>query len=410
MKRILFLLILVLPILSWAKEYTLDDLINIGLEKSLYVKQENVNYKNTASSLNSSYLSLLPSFNVNANKSNSDGEWNNASGGLGLNENLSLNESRYFSIRRAINNQKNSELSLQNTHKQIAYTIFSKYLNILESQKSLNIQQENLKLQKKIHNQIQVQFDAGNKSLLDLKQSEITLIDYEISVNEAENNLEQLRKDLFSYLNIEDKHWNFSEPEFSIKKIDNLYQENYSLKMERNSLKNSKLSLFQQKLDFFPTLSVGFNYNYNSNLGSDILDLQKYDASYFISLSASYSIFDIWDKRESYKRSKRNLDFQKLNLEDSERKNKDKFENLKKDIITLQKSLNLYSKKLKLSKENLEMAQEQYKLGIISLLDLDRSNIDYFSAQLSNNNKYYELIRKQEEMNLLLSQKILGKW
>ena len=63
-----------------------------------------------------------------------------------------------------------------------------------------------------------------------------------------------------------------------------------------------------------------------------------------------------------------------------------------------------------MAENNLEMAQEQFKLGFISLTDMDKTKWDYQNAQLSYNSKYYELLRKQEEINLLLSDKILNRW
>jgi outer membrane protein TolC len=63
-----------------------------------------------------------------------------------------------------------------------------------------------------------------------------------------------------------------------------------------------------------------------------------------------------------------------------------------------------------LARKNLEKAEEQFKLGLINLLDLDKSRLDYLNAQLNYNKNYYQLFRKQEERNLLLSQKILGRW
>lgn len=76
----------------------------------------------------------------------------------------------------------------------------------------------------------------------------------------------------------------------------------------------------------------------------------------------------------------------------------------------MQKSYDLYVKRLKLAEENLQMAQEQFRLGLINLLDLDRSKIEYQNAQLSYISSHYNLMRKQEELNLLLSGKILAKW
>jgi len=56
------------------------------------------------------------------------------------------------------------------------------------------------------------------------------------------------------------------------------------------------------------------------------------------------------------------------------------------------------------------MAQEHFRLGMISLLDLDRSKIDFQNTQLAQIQNNYQLMKKQEEINLLISAKILGKW
>ena len=56
------------------------------------------------------------------------------------------------------------------------------------------------------------------------------------------------------------------------------------------------------------------------------------------------------------------------------------------------------------------MAQEQYKLGLINILDLDKITLDHSDAQLSYNKQHFSIIKKREEINLLMSNKILGKW
>jgi outer membrane protein TolC len=293
--------------------------------------------------------------------------------------------------------------------KEIAFYVFSQYLYILEAQKNLDIQLDNLELQQRIYDQVQVQYASGEKALLDLKQSEISLIDYEIAVNEAENGLIQQRQDLFTYLNIPDEGYDFIEPEFDISEEEFVYQENYTLIQKRNSIKSSKISLFQQKVDFLPSLTFSFYYQ-NSSLSDDIDNFSKYDDSYTISLAASFDIFDLFEKRESFVRSRRNLEIEELDLENSEQELRSELSNLINDMKTLRRSRDLYLDKLNLAEENLSMAQEQFRLGIISLLDLDRTKIEYQNAQLSYNNRYYELIRKQEEINKTLSRNILGKW
>ena len=408
--RKLVLLILLFPIFCFAEQYYLDELIELGLERSVEMQKEISSYQNSKSSLRSSYMEILPSASIIANKSKIiEKDWNRTSG-FSLTKSIYLDEPTYFKISQSLIDKQNSELALQEATKQIVFNIVSLYLSVLESQKSLEIHTENLKLQNKIYSQILAQFESGEKSILDLKQSEIDLIDYEIAVNEAENNLSKLRKDLFSYLNVQDEEHDFAEPEFEEIESELNFQNNLNMIILKNEIKSSKLSLFQTKLNFFPTVYLSYSYNYNNANNEAFFDFDEYDDSQTISLNASYSIFDLLDKRESLSRTARNFKIQKLSFEDTEKNYRNEFSNLQKDVKTLKRSRDLYAEKLELAAENLNMAQEQFKLGMISLIDLDRSQLGYRNTQLSFNNRHYSLIRKQEELNLLLSKKILGKW
>jgi len=421
-QKTIMILLLVIPIILTAQTYDLDELIGKGLENSYDIRESATDLQNSGSYLTSAWLGLLPTARVRVSSVNqklnivdasgvvteTERDWYN-SAGFSLSKTISLNEPSYYDIRTTILSKRNAGLSHDDMRRSVAFNVFSSYLYVLETQKNLLIQRENLELQEKIHAQIQVQYETGEKSLLELKQSEISLIDYEIAVNEAENTLIQKRQDLFSYLNLEDSGYELSEPEFQIRETELDYQENNRLYQKRNLLKSSKLSNFQQLMDFLPTLSLGYQYNSDS-VDEELTKFDTYEDSYTLSLTASYSIFDIFSKRESYLRSKRNIRLQELDLQISEEDLRETASNLENDMRTLQRSRDLYEEKLELAVSNLEMAQEQFRLGMISLLDLDRAKLDHSNAQLSYNNRYYELIRKQEEINQTLSLPILGKW
>ncbi len=411
MKKILLILIM-FPVLVFAQEYTLEQLIETGLDKSYDIQSELANNKNSKSYLRSSLYGVLPSVSISAGKDKNlddiDPEWN-ANASLSISKSIFLNEPTYYNIHTSILDKKNADLSLDEKRKQIAYYIFSRYLNVLESQKILGIQKKNLELQHKIFNQVKVQYDAGEKSLLELKQSEISLIDYEISVNEAENSLFKTRKDLFSYLNITDEGYDFVEPEFDISDEKYFFQSNNALLQKKNSLTSSKVRLVQTMMDFLPSFTLSYSVSHNDD--NDVYAYNDYlRANNTLSISASYDIFNLLEKGETYSRSKRNLRVQKIDFEISKRDYAIELTNLQNDLKTLNRSYALYSDKLKLAEDNLNMAQEQYRLGMISLLDMDKAKIDHQNAQLSYNNHHYNLLRKQEEINLLLSNKILGKW
>jgi outer membrane protein TolC len=326
-----------------------------------------------------------------------------------LSKDISLNEPSYYDVRTSILNKKNADLSLENMKKLIAYTVFIKYLSVLEAQKNLEIQKENLALQQKTTDQVQIQFEMGDKSTLELQQSKISQIDYEIAVNEAVNSLNKLRKSLFSYLNISDEGFDLSTPEIDVTIDEAEFVTNISLKQMENSLKSSKIIVSQLKMNFLPSITILYSMNHNNP--DDIYDLGNYDrTNNTLSLSASYNIFNLFDTREQYLQSKRNHELLELDLNITKENNVIDLQILLSDLETIKQSQKLYGEKLDLAEKNLQMAQEHYKHGMISLLDLDRSKIEFQNSTISNMTKKFELLRKREEINLFLSDKILGKW
>lgn len=410
-RSFLILLMLGIVVITIAEEYTLDDLINVGLEESFEIKQEKLSNLNTKSEVRSSWISALPSANIALDGSKNfdlESDWEN-SASFSLTKNIMLNDPSYYNIRTALLNKKNADLSLKYKRKIIAFTIFTKYLNVLESQQNLVVQRKNLKLQKMINQQIEIQFNSGDKSALELQQSKLSLIDYEIAVNETENNLLKMRNDLFAYLNLKDEGYKLVEPKLNTEIDDIEFKANIAIKQKKNMVKSSRLMLLQQKMNFLPTVSLGYSVTHNDP--NNVYDLGNYDRfNNSLSLNASYNIFNVFETREAYVRSKRNLRSLKLDLSKSKHDNQNEFENKIIELKTLKRSRAQYHKKLELANKTLDMAREQYKHGLISLLDLDRSKLEYQNAQISYISKKYELLRKIEEVNLLLSNKILGKW
>ncbi len=411
MRRLFIFILIIIPILIFAEEYTLEKLIDIGLEKSYDINLENVNYLNSQSELRSSWIGLLPSASISAEGSkyiDTNLDWSK-SASFKLSKNISLNEPSYYDVRTSILNKRNAGLSLESRRKLIAYTVFNKYLSVLEAQKNLEIQEENLILQQKINDQVEVQFETGDKSSLELQQSKISLIDYEIAVNEAMNSIVKLRKDLFNYLNINDEEFELSAPDIDITIESAEFITNIALQQKENYLKSSKIILLQQKMNFLPSISMTYSVNHDDP--NDIYDFENYDrTSNTLSLNASYNIFNLLETRELYLQSKRNHELLEMDLEITKENNTIDLQILLSDLETIKLSKTLYADKLELAEKNLQMAQELYKHGMISLLDLDRSKIEFQNSTISNMNKEFELLRKQEEINLLLSNKILGKW
>jgi len=311
MKKIILFLMLV-PTLIFAKSYNLTEMIEIGLKNSHEILSQEQELQNAESSLRNNYWEILPSANMNASKSKYDDNAWTKSSGLSVSKSIYLDEPTYFNIRRGILNKDNAEYSWQDTRKEIAYSVVSYYLSILESKKALQIQQKNLELQKKIKKQIETMYELGKQSELELQQSEIDLIDYQIAVLEAENNLQTTRKELFNYLNIDDDGGTLAEPELPEYKVVKAFETNLDIEKQQNNLKSTQLSLFEQKLNFLPSFSLGYSYNYDKATAAEFSSWDDYDDSTTLSLSFSYSIFDLFRKYENHGQQKRNLQIQEI--------------------------------------------------------------------------------------------------
>ncbi|MFA5498998.1 MAG: TolC family protein [Candidatus Cloacimonadia bacterium] len=393
------------------REYNLDDLIEIGLEQATSYQIELLQKKNVHSNLISTYYSFLPSMMVSAGQNYSSVDTRSA--GFSLYKGVSLNEPTYFNWRSAKYDQQIAELNFSNFRKKTVFEVFSYYIEVLEAEKRKEIQGKNLEIQVKISKQVETLFELQKKSAIDVKQSQIALINAQIAKESADNSVRQMREKLFHYLNIVDEGYRLKDPEVMVNDDDYEFEYSSDVLKDELNLKKSSLSLFQTKLDFLPRLSASYSYNYSYSSRSpsfDLFDFDKYEDSYTIGLSLSYSLLNPLEHRETYLRSKRSHRIQSMQHDKLKESNELQFSQKKRDWETEKQIYELAQKKFELAEESLEMAEEQFGLGLLSLLELDQARQNFMESEIDLTSRYYQLLVKQEELNLFLSRKMLGRW
>jgi outer membrane protein TolC len=411
-KFIVISLILFAATFCLADNYSLDQLITIALQNSYESQVAASALKDATGNVRSSYYNLLPSASATLQRTRyfdlQPDEWTN-SAFISLAKSFSLNDHDFYNIITTKYEHQNAELGFQNSTKSIAFRVFTRYLDVLENQTVLAIQQKNLELQEKIHQQTNILYDNGKKSLLDLRQSEIYLIDYTIAVRDAEINLTKSRNLLFNYLNISDNGSELDSPELSTQPVPGEYSENLVIRQKINNIKTRKIDLVQQKFDFLPDLALSYTLYQNNDTSFYDSD-NYYRSSNTLALTASWSIFNLLHKNETHSYLKRDLKLLQLELDTYQNDLENNLIVINQELQNLKLTSDMYQQKLDLARLNMDMAQQQYQLGTIGLIDLDRNRLDLQNAQLSYNARYYDLIRKQQELNLLLSRQILDKW
>ncbi|MDD2650205.1 MAG: TolC family protein [Candidatus Cloacimonetes bacterium] len=394
-----------------AETYKLDDLINIAMEQANTLQIENIQKTISDKYYNKALYDFLPSANYNL--SATDGTMGHQySSTLAISKSIALNEPTYFNLKKSIIDKKNNELALEDKKKELALTIFSLYVDILQTQKNIEILSENFDLQKKIYEQVNIQYQNNKKTIYDIQASQIDTLTAMTDLLEFNKNLFSKRQDLFQVLGIEDLGFEFEDIDQVESQDIDQFSDNITIQISENKLKQNMLSLTQSRLSLLPNIYVSYSYNLGvtDKESEPIFKPKEYQDSYTYGIHFSYPIFNFLDRGAEYNIQKRQTQIIEINHKDLVDKQNVRFQQALNDLKIYQQSYEIYRQKLDLSTTHLEIAQKRFEMGLINMLDLDKSRIQYLEAQLSMNSKYYSLLKKQQEINYLKSGKVLGKW
>lgn len=416
MKR-LTLILLLLPLALAAQQYTLEQLVQYGLEHSWTMQKNELSYQSSASSLSSAKWNLLPDASLNFGVQNDFYHPDmpaksdlSSSAGFSVSKTISLNDAAYFNYRYATLDERKARLSLERNASSYAYGVFSAYLEVLSAQKQLVSLNENLAIQTRVWDQSKVLLQLGKVTSFEVKQNEIAVMNSRISIIKLQNTISSNRLQLFGLVQMEDEGYelaelepdqDFSIPEFNGDSIS-------EVKLLQADIRKSELSKKQNWLDYFPRVNLA--YNYARNVGGEDFDFDRYTTSHTVSLNLSYSLWNHFKQSQTVKRSDFALRLAELELGDRIDELERQYQLLGKELEYLQRLDELYREQLSQANEQIRIAEERYRLGLIELLELDKTRNSYIESEISYNTNRYQIIAKQEAINYLLSNKIQGKW
>ncbi|HPM02698.1 MAG TPA: TolC family protein [Candidatus Cloacimonadota bacterium] len=396
----------------FSESYQLDNLLDIALKQSSAVRIENIQNEISEKSYNSSLVDFLPdaSYHLSA-QDGSLGRIYNSS--LSVSKNIYLNDASYYNYKKSYISKKSAALELEDKKKEIALSIFSYYTDILLTQKNVKILKENVDLQKKTYEQIFIQYQNNKKTIYDLQASQIDTLTAITDLLELEKNLFSKRQELFQILGIQDEGYPFEEIILDTQLLSSVdFKDNLKIKVSEMNLQKNQYDANQSYLNMYPNIYVGYSYSLAvSNHKSDyIFKPSEYNDSYTYGIYFNYPLFSFLENGIQYRIQKRQTQIMELTHKDLVEQEQVKYQQAVNDLNIYQQSYQIYKQKAELSKTNLEISQKRFELGVINTLDLDKSRIQYLEAQLNMNTKYYSLLKKQQEINYLISGKVLGKW
>ncbi|HPB18592.1 MAG TPA: TolC family protein [Candidatus Cloacimonas sp.] len=413
--KVFTVLLMLLPILLAAQSYTLDELITYGLENSFSVQKSSLNYESSQSTLNTSKWNLLPDASVTGSvtkdfdpAAQTDDLTNSA--GFSLSKTVSLNDGPYFNYLYSSLDTKTAKMKLEQTRKTYAYDVFSAYLKVLSAQKQRSSLEENLQIQTRVWEQSKILLQLGKTTPFEVKQNEIAMLNSNISLMQLDNTIANARKELFALVQKQDEGFPLTELELNVQKEIPAFsiENNADLNILNQELIRINLQLKQNKLDDFPRLNLG--YNLDRSVGGANFDYDRYNTNHNISLSLSYPLLNIFENSESRTRTNISRQLSQLAIDEKKDQLQRDYDSALRELQYLKRMNELYREQLAQSREQITQAEERYRLGLIELLELDKTRTSYIETDISYNNNLYSIITKQEEINYLLSAPILGKW
>lgn len=416
-KKIFLLLTgLISGLYLFGEPISLDQCIERGLNNGYKIHTAEFIHKNYKSSYKISIYNFLPKANVSAGRSFTNRHSDSLNSDifsldLNISKSLSVNEPTYFSYQKAKLDKQKSSLELKNTRKEFIYSILNSYLSVLQLQENIKIYEENLQLQKRIYEQVNIEYNNNKKTIYDLQSSQIDTLSSSIDLMNLKKDYAAEKENLFFLIGIKDMDYTLMVPELNVSEQVAEYMPGYSEKINQIELSKSNYDNIQSLLNLFPNLTVSYSYN----LGASEEKLSSMESESFLdshtyALNISYPLFSLLNDGESYKMQKRS--FKKLKMDiDHDKKQREISYN--QAVLSYKNEYTGYlimQKKYDLSNSNMEIAENRFNLGLINSLELDKSRVQYLESKLNLLNKKFNLFKKKEEINTLVSGKILEKW
>lgn len=284
----------------------------------------------------------------------------------------------------------------------IKSTIYNSYYTILVCERLVQILQENLDNMSQILEHTQNMYNAGSVEISDVDQIRITVGQLNNSLLSMERTLDvnynllriQLGLKAGTPITLTDRLDDFLGEEgfanLALKDFDINNNLQYQLTLTQEELQKKAVSA--KKWAYAPTLSAGYNYQYQIVSGGFMT------IPHTATVTLSVPIFSGLQRKSQLDQEKITLQQTQLNkslLEDQLRLNEAQY---KYDLQNATENYNLQKENVEVAKSVLGHYQAKFNVGNISSLDLTQANNNYLEAENNYTSACLDLLEAQTNL------------
>lgn len=384
---------------------SLEDCIKIAINNSRSIKLTENRIKNAKLTIKDAKARFFPTLSLDTSYSISSAypefKWDkdHYKANLNLAWTLYDNGATGAEIRKQKINLSIAELGYKKKVSMVAFEVIQDYYNLLKTKELLKVRKEAKKRAEAQVDLVRTCFNAGIAPESDILKAELELNNAEVSLLEAESELDLCYATLSNRMGIEIK--GRIEPREEVlekleildKYIDYALQNRLELKELEMRRKFSLISLSRAKKSIYPKITLSGNYT----LPIDEFSLKE--AIWTIGLSISLPLFNAGVLRRGIKKAQ--IEIENIELEYQQLLQDIKLEVKRSYLTTINanKRVELADRQLKFAEKNFAFAQGRYKTGIGTIIELMDAQLSLTQALVNRVEALYAYILAFHSLN-----------
>ncbi len=329
------------------------------------------------------------------------------SSNIGSSNNLFKTLSGYFESKTAIFNNEDQE-------RQFLLTLKTQYLNTVKLKKLVEAYEKALERNKIYYELVSERYKLGMVSRVDYLKAEIELKNTEINLLNAQNNYRKSRQLLLSYLGLLNyRDYNIIIADYEAEPIKSIPENlgnfiqlaerlNPSLKNARTLMNSSRSGFIYTLTSILPQVSFEKTWNYSSNTMPEALNNYNEREQWTVQLYINLLNYPISLLNRAQLERAYTYRYKKTLLETMT-----KIENSYEDLKYNLKTLELATLRFEQAQSAYELAKEQYKAGLISVIQLMDTEANLLQSEVGLIEAKYNLTITKENLNYLVGAEVI---
>jgi outer membrane protein len=414
------------------RTFTLEECLKIAVSENLDVQNALADISSAANNVRQAKGLYLPSLTASFQYSRSLNDRQRVNIGNAVIQEVVLESERLnnftaglnagflaFDFFRRENNVWQAEANLEasegteiQTRRRILAAIRSQYIAVLRAQQIVAVRREDVVVGKKQLDRIRAQYEAGTVAVAPVYTQEADLGQREVSLVQAENDLEIAKGTLLASLGMSPTMpADFSETSVqtalkdddvrgfrtTIGTMQSLMTQSLTKRADyaaaQASIRAAEAGLAAQKAAYLPAINLGGGWNWGN------YQLSAFDQGRAsLGAQVSYQILDNSQRDVSHQVAQIQLQQAQIRRKQIEQRVGNDIQTAYTQLSTAEKQLDITTRSLKAAEQNFNAAEERFKVGAANILDYTTANGTFVTARINRLNAVYNYIAAQYQV------------